>query len=108
MIIHGLKTCDTCRNAIRALRAKGVDLRVTDVRSDGVSRADLKRFYREFGGALINRSSRTWRELSESDKSGDPIELLATYPTLMKRPVIEADGQLYLGWKANVQRTLLG
>lgn len=108
MIVYGLKTCDTCRKAIKSLAAAGIQFSVVDVRKDGVSRADLQRFYAEFGPAIINRASTTWRELPEHQRMSDPIDLLSSYPTLMKRPVIEANGQLFLGWKADVQKTLLG
>lgn len=104
MRIYGLKTCDTCRKAIKAL--PGADY--VDVRADGVEPADLKRFYETFGEALVNRRSTTWRGLSETDRAGDPLEVLSAHPTLMKRPVIDADGTLYLGWGKEVQAALLG
>ncbi len=108
MRILALKTCDTCRKAIKALEAAGHDVQVTDVRADGISESDRARFMEVFGDALINRASATWRGLSEAERARDPGVLLAEHPTLMKRPVIEADGQLYMGWKADVQKALLG
>lgn len=108
MIVHMLKTCDTCRKALAALKAAGFTPQVVDVRADGVARADLQRFRAAFGDALVNRRSTTWRGLSEDERAGDPLELLAAHPTLMKRPVIEADdGTLYLGWDKAVQAALL-
>ena len=108
MRFFGLKTCDTCRKALAALRAGGIAPVVVDVRADGIDRADLARFHAAFGEALINRRSTTWRSLTEEERAGDPLDLLAAHPTLMKRPVIEADGQLYLGWGKDVQSSLLG
>jgi arsenate reductase-like glutaredoxin family protein len=35
-------------------------------------------------------------------------DLLSQNPTVMKRPVIDQDGALYLGWKADVQAALKG
>ena len=108
MRIYALKTCDSCRKAIKALRAAGHDPKVMDVRSEGVSAEVMARFLDRFGDALINRASTTWRGLSEAERAGDPADLLAKHPTLMKRPVIDAGGELYLGWKADVQKALLG
>ena len=108
MRIYALKTCDTCKKAIKALQAAGHELRVTDVRADGVSAQDRARFLEAFGDALINRASTTWRGLSEAERARDPADLLAEHPTLMKRPVIEDGSKLYLGWKADVQKALLG
>ena len=108
MRIYALKTCDTCKKAIKALQAAGHDPQVIDVRADGIPPSDRARFLAAFGDALINRASTTWRTLSEADRARDPARLLAEHPTLMKRPVIEADGRIYLGWKADVQKAILG
>ncbi|WP_172293534.1 ArsC/Spx/MgsR family protein [Pseudoruegeria sp. HB172150] len=108
MRFFGLKTCDTCRKAEKALRAAGYKASVIDVRVDGVSGEDLKRFLDAFGSDLLNRRSTTWRGLSEEDRAKDPLVLLREHPTLMKRPVIESDGKLYLGWGGDVRSALLG
>lgn len=108
MRVYCLKTCDTCKKAIKALQAAGQDPEVIDVRADGLSDDQRRKFLAQFGEALVNRASSTWRGLSEVERNRDPVALLADYPTLMKRPVIEADGKFYLGWKADVQAALLG
>lgn len=101
--VWGLKNCDTCRKAIKAIDATGHEVAYTDVRADGVAKSDLIRFSEAFGAVLINKRSTTWRELSEEARAGDSIELLTQFPTLMKRPVIEAAGKLTLGWDKTTQ-----
>lgn len=108
MRFFGLKTCDTCRKAQKALLAAGFDLDVVDVRADGVEVADLERFLSEFGDALVNTRSTTWRGLDDQERAKSPIELLQAHPTLMKRPVIEQNGDYFLGWGKDVQSELLG
>ncbi|MHC0054372.1 ArsC/Spx/MgsR family protein [Actibacterium sp. D379-3] len=108
MHLYGLKNCDTCRKALKALASAGHTVRFTDVRADGLTQADLQRFLAEFGADLVNRRSTTWRRLSEDERAADPLALLAAHPALMKRPVIEADGALWLGWDKDVQAALLG
>ena len=108
MEFYGLKTCDTCRKAIRELRQSGRDLVVIDVRGDGVPAGMMSQFLAAFGDDLVNRRSTTWRNLSEAERSRDPAALLAAHPTLMKRPVIVDQGALYLGWGADVRAKLLG
>ena len=105
---YGLKSCDTCRKAQKALLAQGVELNVVDVRSDGVPPEKLAEFANAFGDALINRKSTTWRGLDDTQRQENPITLLQAHPTLMKRPVIKANGQFYLGWGEEVQKALLG
>ncbi len=108
MRFFGLKTCDTCRKAMKSLAAAGFAPEVIDVRKDGVSDADLNIIVATFGDAAINKSSTTWRGLTDEEKAGDTSVLLKTHPTLMKRPVIEAEGAWTLGWKPDVQAKYLG
>jgi len=108
MIIYGLKTCDTCRKARKALETAGHDVSFHDVREAPLSVEERQRFHAEFGEALINRRSTTWRALDEAARSRDPLTLLAEVPTVMKRPVIATEDRLYLGWGKDVQAALLG
>lgn len=103
MRFWGLKNCDTCKKAQKALAAAGHTLVVVDVRADGVAAADLARFYAAFGDAIVNKRSTTWRGLSDEARAGDPVALIAANPTLMKRPVVEEGDQMTLGWDAKAQ-----
>ena len=107
MRVFALKTCDTCRKALTQIRLAGHDPQVIDIRADGISGADLALLLDKFGDTAINRASTTWRGLSVADKGLDAAALLATYPTLLKRPVIEDNGQWTQGWNAAVQKTWL-
>ncbi len=101
-VIYGIKNCDTCRKALKAL--EGADLR--DVRAAPLTNAERAEFIGAFGDAILNRASTTWRALDEAERARPVAELLAEHPTLMKRPVIRVDDALHLGWKANVRRAL--
>ncbi len=107
MRFFGLKSCDTCRKALKSLRAAGHDPEVIDVRDDGLPTADLNRIIAAFGAAAVNRASATWRSLSDAEKAMPVKDLLQAHPTLLKRPVIDAEG-LTQGWKADVQSKFLG
>ena len=93
---------------MRALREAGHAPEFVDVRETPLGPEDIARFLDAFGDALINRRSTTWRGLGEADRQGAPEALLAAHPALMKRPVIEAEGVLHLGWGPEVQTALLG
>ncbi|MGH1414227.1 MAG: ArsC/Spx/MgsR family protein [Pelagimonas sp.] len=103
MILFGLKTCDTCRKARNALDQ--VDF--VDVREDGVPRDVLNAAYERFGEKLLNTRSTTWRNLPDSERSGAPLDLIVAHPTLMKRPLIVAEDDMWLGWDRSVQGALL-
>ncbi len=109
MILYGIATCDTCKSALKALRAAGHEVDFRDVRAAPLSPAEIGEFVQAFGDAIVNRSSTTWRSLSDWLKASDTEEQIAAQPTLMKRPVIRGnDGGLHLGWDDRVQATLLG
>lgn len=100
--LHGIKTCDTCRKALKELP----NAILSDVRKDGVPIETLVKAQEKFGEKLINKRSTTWRSLSESDRSTGIVDLLVAHPTVMKRPLIEYDGDLLLGWDAQTRAAL--
>jgi arsenate reductase len=102
MILYGLKTCDTCRKALKSLP----DARFVDVRADGVPEPVMRAALAQFGDALVNTRSTTWRGLDASERARPAADLLAAHPTLMKRPLIAANGTFHLGWTAQVQNAL--
>ncbi|GAW33283.1 regulatory protein Spx [Roseovarius sp. A-2] len=104
MILYGLKSCDTCRKARKSLE----NAEFRDVREDGLPKDVTQAALVQFGDALLNRKSATWRGLSEAERARDPLDLLADHPTLMKRPLIDDGGTLYLGWGRDTQDALLG
>lgn len=104
MIVYGIKTCDTCRKALKSLPGARLHDVVAQRLPEDVARAALARF----GDALINRKSTTWRGLDEAARAQAPLALVAAHPKVMKRPLIDAGGTLYLGWGQEVQAALLG
>ncbi|WP_226622560.1 ArsC/Spx/MgsR family protein [Alloyangia pacifica] len=104
MRIYGLKTCDTCRKALKALP----DAEFLDVRADGVPGEVIEKALAEFGDKLVNTRSTTWRELDDAQRARPAPELLADHPTLMKRPLILDGESMYLGWTKDVQAALAG
>ena len=112
MRFYGLKNCDTCKKAQKALLAAGATFEVIDVRADGVPEAQLVEWVATVGtDALVNRRSTTWRGLSDAEKTAadgpGAAALLAEHPTLMKRPVIVAGDAVHVGWSKDVQAALL-
>ena len=101
--LYGLKTCDTCKKALKSLQSAGHEVDYIDVRADGVGADRLAEFQCAFGAALTNTRSTTWRNLSANERERPALQLLLEYPTLMKRSVIDADGDLSLGWGKDVQ-----
>ncbi|MCP4821283.1 MAG: arsenate reductase [Shimia sp.] len=102
MRLYGLKNCDTCRKALKALE----NAELIDVRAEGVPEKVLLKALEQFGDALVNTRSTTWRGIDAEERQKPALELLLAYPALMKRPLIDDDGTLYLGWTKDVQAAL--
>ena len=106
--LYGLTTCDTCRKARQEIEKAGKNVEFRDVRKTPLTRDELALFAAQFGEMLINRRSTTWRGLSETDRNGTPESMIAAYPSLMKRPVIENGETLTIGWDAAAKSRHLG
>jgi len=102
MILYGLKTCDTCRKALKSLP----DATFIDVRLQGVPIDSLTQALDVFGAKLVNTRSTTWRELDAKTRAQPPIELLLAHPALMKRPLIVTGDQMWLGWTPETRAAL--
>ena len=113
LIFYGLKTCDTCRKALKELEAASRTLRVVDVRDDGIPGDVLAALVAAVGPeALVNRRSTTWRGLDDAERAragtaDGATALLAEHPTLMKRPVIRDGETIHVGWGPDVRAALL-
>ena len=103
--IYGIKNCDTMKKARAWLDARGVPYSFHDYKTAGIDRARLQAWAKEVGWeVLLNRAGTTFRGLAETDQSGldeeKAIALMLAQPSLIKRPVLVADGRLTVGFKA--------
>ncbi|MDX1626260.1 MAG: Spx/MgsR family RNA polymerase-binding regulatory protein [Wenzhouxiangellaceae bacterium] len=112
MRVWGLANCDKCRAARRWLDEQGIDHDFVDVRDDLPSAERIERWLEVLGPHdLVNRRSRTWRELDEEQRakleSPDVVDLLRANPTLIKRPLFEEPhGQVRVGFDDEVRTWL--
>ncbi len=103
MKLYGLKTCDTCRKALKSLP----EAEFLDVRDSAVPETVLEMALEAFDEKLINTRSTTWRNLADDERKKPPIALLKAHPALMKRPLLVTDdGTFLLGWTAQTKATL--
>lgn len=106
--LYGLKNCDTCKKALKALESAGKAVAFVDIRAEADLQALLPGWLEAAGeDVLVNRRSTTWRNLTEDDRARDPLDLLTEHPTLIKRPVIHTGKDIHVGWSKPVQAALL-
>jgi len=102
--IHGIKACDTMKKARDWLDGRGVAYAFHDYKAVGVTREMLLAWAGQVGWeVLLNRNGTTFRGLPEADKAGlteaRAIDLMLAQPSMIKRPVLDVDGQLTVGFK---------
>ena len=103
--LYGILNCDTCKKARQWLDLHGIEHRFHDYRADGLSPELLQRFIDDLGWEkLLNKSSTSWRQLSperQADLTREKaIALMLETPTLIKRPILETQNALTIGFKA--------
>jgi Spx/MgsR family transcriptional regulator len=102
--LYGIKNCDTMKKARAWLDAKGVPYAFHDYKVEGVDRPRLEAWAGGVGWeTLLNRSGTTFRKLPDSDKAGlderKAIALMLAQPSMIKRPVLDLNGRILVGFK---------
>ena len=102
--IYGIKNCDTMQKAFKWLDGSGVAYDFHDYKKAGVTTAQLARWCDNAGWqTVLNRAGTTFRKLADADKQAlthdKAITLMAEQPSMIKRPILETDGKLEIGFK---------
>lgn len=113
MTIYGIKACDTMRKARAWLDGHGIAYAFHDYKAAGIARDVLHGWVDQVGWELLlNRAGTTFRALPGEDKqgldAGKAIRLMVAQPTMIKRPVLEFDGGLLVGFKADQYQQAFG
>ena len=109
--LYGIRNCDTVKKARAWLDDHGAAYRFHDFKKEPPSADQLSGWANAVGWELlINRRGSTFRGLDEADKAdldeAKALRLMATHPSLIKRPVIEHDGAVAVGWSDAIRATL--
>ncbi|MBW9090322.1 ArsC family reductase [Rhizobium wenxiniae] len=110
--IYGIKNCDTMKKARTWLDQQGVSYAFHDYKASGIDRAHLQAWVDQAGWeTVLNRSGTTFRKLDEAERlnidKDKAIELMLAQPSMIKRPVLEADGKLLIGFKPEIYEDAL-
>ncbi len=102
--LYGIKNCETMKKARALLDKQGVAYDFNDYKTAGIERVKLEGWAKKVGWeTLLNRAGTTFKKLPDKDKVGltekKAIALMLAQPSMIKRPVLEADGRLFVGFK---------
>jgi Spx/MgsR family transcriptional regulator len=103
-VIYGIANCDQVRKARAWLTSAGIAYRFHDYRLAGLESERLSIWLQRVPwDALLNRRGTTWRKLDERERLAVTDQLSAqalmlAEPRLIKRPVLEWDDRILLGF----------
>ena len=102
--LYGIKNCDTCRRARKAMDGTGIPYQFHDLREDGLSAALLEHLLEKVPVVeALNKRSTTWRNLPDEEKqavdANKARELLLANPTLLKRPLLDTGDEILVGYR---------
>lgn len=112
--LFGIPNCTTVKKARAWLAGHALEVTFHDFKKQGVDAAWLKMVVEQTGWqALVNMRGTTWRKLADAEKAAitDPtsaIQLMQNQPSVIKRPVLEMDGDYHIGFSEDQYQALFG
>ena len=98
LTIYGIANCDKVRAVRTWCQRNGYHCQMHDYRRQGLDASLIKEFLRHFSlDELVNKRSATWRQLDKNTRNHLTPDTLIQYPTLIKRPIVHANGHWWLG-----------
>ena len=109
--LYGIKNCDTVKKARKWLDANSVPYTFHDFRVDGIDKTLINNFLKQLDlESLINKRGTTWRKLSAQEKEiknkNQTIALIIDNPTIIKRPVLDVNKTLAVGFSEESYKSI--
>ncbi len=102
--LHGIPNCDTVKKARVWLDANAIAYTFHDYKKAGADPAKLVGWCDLKGWeTVLNRAGTTFKKLPDAHKTdltqAKAVGLMVAQPSMIKRPIIEHDGGLLVGFK---------
>jgi len=113
MKLYGIPNCDTVKKARTWLSDAGLAYEWHDFKKQGVSAELLAHWAAQVGWEkLVNKAGTTWRKLDDATKAGvtdtaSAVALMQAQPSLIKRPVLDSNGTISVGFTPERYEALL-
>ncbi|WP_338870420.1 ArsC family reductase [Spirosoma sp. SC4-14] len=104
--VYAIPNCETVKKARVWLGEHNITYQFHDYKKQGIDRKTIEHWLTQKPWEeLVNRAGTTWKKLPDTDKPTDAesaIALMLEKPSVIRRPLIEQNGQLVaLGFKAD-------
>ena len=109
--LFGIPNCDTIKKTKKWLEQNNIDYTFHDYRKDGISSEMVSDFCQQLDWQqVLNKRGTTYRQLDDATKESltaeSVIALLVEHPAMIKRPILQKDNELYLGFKAEQYQSI--
>jgi len=98
------------QKAFENLNQRGIDFDFHDYKKAGITSEKIQEWFLvQPWEKFINRQGQTWRKLSELEKESvispaGAIKIMRDKPSLIKRPILELEGELIIGLDPEVYK----
>ena len=106
MIIYGISNCDTVKKAKNWLDKHNIDYQFHDFRKQGLDKKIIDGWLKTVAwDKILNKRSTSWRNLDPSIQQtineSNVVDLLIDNPTLIKRPVMDVNDTITIGFNSD-------
>ena len=113
LTVYGIPQCDTVKKARSWLEARGVAYAFHDYKKQGADAGKVAGWIAVAGlDRVLNRAGTTFKKLPEEAKAGldgkGAIALMVAGPSMIKRPIVEYDGGVLVGFKVEEWERVFG
>ncbi|MES2850761.1 MAG: Spx/MgsR family RNA polymerase-binding regulatory protein [Bacteroidota bacterium] len=102
--LYGLPYCDGTIAVTKWLETKGYSINLHNYKTDGIAKEKLAEWTKALGWEkVLNKRSTTWRSLKKEEQDAvtdenAAIDVMQKNTSLIKRPVIEFEKELLIGF----------
>lgn len=110
--VYGIKNCDTMKKAFTWLEANGLAYTFVDYKKAGVAAEHLPDWIKRAGWEkLLNTRGLMWKKLTDEERADmnqtKAQKVMETYPSIIKRPVLDTGKKLLVGFDPEIYTTTL-
>jgi len=104
--LYGIPNCDTVKKARVWLAEQQQDFVFHDFKKQGLNRDIVAGWLKHLSrDVLVNKKGTTWRGLPDERKAAivddaSAIDLMLEFPSVIKRPVLDKDGEFAVSFSA--------
>jgi arsenate reductase (glutaredoxin) len=104
IIVYGITNCSTVKKSLNWLNQNDLDYEFWDYKKKGIDIQHLKKWCNSKGwGKVLNRSGMMYRKATDEIKQkiidqNSAINFMLTSPTSIKRPIIEFEDHIIVGF----------